>query len=335
MKKFINRRKKEIFIIAGVLGIVIVGVVALVVVIDFSSDGYVLERVPIYFFNAGQGELEAEYQNLPQVGLYGQIDTVLGYFFSRPSGSGLLHVLPAGVDSRGLLTEIYVDDDMLVASFSEIYQNMSAVDEAIFRSAFTLTMVGLPQVERVKFRTVGYNGEAGREWVESAATVANNPFISSTRRATQNFILYFVDESGEGLIYRRYTVADVDTHRRLHHLIELLIAEQNAAGIMPLIPTETRVLDVQQHSPGIYIDFSSEFQRFSGNSTQANLMLQSITHTINANHHGTRLDVFFLVDSRRWEDFHGVSGFNLGFSVDETVMLGFTPPEEYEPYEVE
>jgi hypothetical protein len=38
--------------------------------------------------------------------------------------------------------------------------------------------------------------------------------------------------------------------------------------------------------------------------------------------------VFFLIDSDRREDFHGVSDFDLGFAWDESFMLGYVPQEE-------
>jgi len=43
--------------------------------------------------------------------------------------------------------------------------------------------------------------------------------------------------------------------------------------------------------------------------------------------------VFFMIDSVRREDFHGVEDFHLAFHFDETIMLGFEVEiEEDEEY---
>jgi hypothetical protein len=126
-------------------------------------------------------------------------------------------------------------------------------------------------------------------------------------------------------------VPDVNLHTRTQNILERLIEVQDSPGVFPLIPPETRVRLVitDADAPGVYVDFSSEFHNnFSGTTAQAHMMLQSIVHTVLENNR-QRSRVFFLIDSDRWEEFHGVSGFDMGFTADESFMLGFVP-EEYE-----
>jgi hypothetical protein len=296
-------------------------------------------RVPIYFFNTAQGRVEAEFRLLAAEGLTEQIDMALRYFFSGPSGGGLSHVVPAGLEASEFLKDMYIADRMLVVSFSEWYSEMSPTDEIKFRSAFTRTMVSLPQIESVMFRAGSTESESGTEWgierVESAETIANNPFISPARRTSEEFTLFFVCETGEGLITMQDFVPDVNLHTRIQNIVERLIEEQNAAGVMPLIPPETRVrLVINEPDAGLYIDFSGEFHsRFTGTTAQAELMLQSIAHSVLENLRENRTRVFFLIDSDRWEEFHGVSDFDLGFIIDESFMLGFIGYDEQEEAE--
>ncbi|MDR0272574.1 MAG: GerMN domain-containing protein [Clostridiales bacterium] len=317
--------KKNMIIIAAAIVAVLIGVVLFLILGRALEDNE--HGVEVYFFNSAQGQLEAEFRELPQMSSVERIETALLYFSNEPESSSLVRAIPSNVQLRELITEIFIENGVLIAMMSEIYDEISTVEDLLFRSAFTLTMVGLPGIESVKFVSAD-----GSEFVESAATIANNPHISPARRTAEDFTLYYVDESGEGLTTVLYESADVNVHRRSSQILELLMEGQNEAGILPMIPPETRVRDVMiELDAGIYVDLSAEFHsRFSGNATQARLMLQSITHTMLENNPGPPRRVFFLIDSVRLDDFHGVSDFNLGFTIDETVMLGYVPAEEIE-----
>jgi len=285
-------------------------------------------RFAVYFFDAAEGRLRAEFRDLPQGDDSERINAALEYFFGEPEDSTLARVWPADFDFGSAVTRIFISDsdNTLVANLSELYGEIPTPDEALFRAAFTLTMVGLPYINGVWFR-MGEN-----EWLESAETITNGTDISPARRTAGDFLLFFIDETGEGLITSRYESLDVNVHTRMQDILERLIERQGDSGFLPLIPPETRVRDfLTEPDSGFYIDLSSEFHsRFGGTSAQARLMLQSITHTILEND-GSNIPqrVFFLIDSERWEDFHGVTEFNLGFVLDDSFMLGFVPPYDY------
>lgn len=315
--------KKNIIILSVAVGVVVLAVL-LGVLISRGFEDYRAGRLPIYFFNSSSGWLEVEFRELPQTNLYQQAKVVLEYISQGPRGSALMGLWPVGVEIHEFVTDMYVDDQNYVKLwFSDLYENFAPIDEALFRSSITLSMSGLPFVEGVIFHL------EDREIHESTKTIANNPFISPAHRRAEDFTFYFVDESGEGLVSVNYHMPDVDLHRRTTRMIERLIEQQaEQEGIMSLIPPETRVRSVliEPQNPGIYVDLSIEFHRnFSGTPFQAYMMLQSITHTVLANNTANQL--FFLIDSERWDDFHGVSDFNLEFMMDETAMLGFVLPD--------
>ena len=326
-------KKKQIIIISGVSVFVLaVAVIAAWLIgsgYDFADDA----RVSVYFFNESMGRLEAEERHLPRGNMENRIETLLGYFVDGPQGEGLSHVWPLQHDVREFITRLQLNGDELVARFSYLYNEMPTVDEALFRSALTLTMVGLPYLESVKFYVSCEYGENPREWVETAESIANNPSISAVLRSSDVFTLYFADETGEGLVAWLHIAEDVDVHGRLIYMLERLIDGQSATGVFPLIPQETRVRDVIVDTMvgAIYVDLSGEFHRnFAGTSAQARMMLQSITHSLLTSMPGTGgpRRVFFLIDSERREDFHGVSDFHLGFVEDESFMLGYVPVVE-------
>lgn len=319
--------KKKLYAAATVLLMVVLSAVAFFWFIGRGADDDADGRLSVYFFNAPEGRLEAEFRDLPQGEAIERINFTLGHFFSEPENANLSRVWPADAEFSELVTQIFIRDNMLVAMFSELYKELPPPEEALFRAAFTLTMVSLPYIDEILFRA----GEL--EWLETGETIANAPFISPARRTSADFTLFFADESGEGLV-ATYEEIGVNIHTQIQDILERLIERQDGPGFFPLIPPETRVRDVlTEPDVGFYIDLSADFHiRFSGTPAQARMMLQSITHTVLEND-GSNIPrrVFFLIDSERRDDFHGVSDFNLGFVVDESFMLGFIPPEpEYE-----
>jgi len=317
--------KKKIIIVCAILIAIIICGVAAYLIIGFATEDDTRGRLAVYFFDAAAGKIEAEFRSLPPAEFHLQIDGALRHFAFGPESSSLTGVWPNGVGIRDFLSNIYVEENILVAEFSELYGELPPLDEIIFRSAFTLTMLGLSDIEGVLFRP-----ENSDEFFESAASITNNPFISPARRTAENFTLFFADETGEGLITIIHNAEYVNVHSRSQYILSRLIEGQNAPGIFPLIPPETRVRDVLvEPDAGIYVDLSSEFHsRFTGTTAQARMMLQSITHTLLENDRSdVRQRVFFLIDSERWDEFHGVSDFNLGFTYDITMMLGYEGEE--------
>ncbi|MCL2357526.1 MAG: GerMN domain-containing protein [Defluviitaleaceae bacterium] len=319
--------KKKLVAAATVLVMLAVSGAAFVWFVGQTAENDALERLAVYFFNSAEGRLEAEFRDLPHGEVLARANAALGYFFSEPNDANLSRAWPSDRDFSALVPRISLRDDTLIAVLSELYAEIPPPDEALFRAAFTMTMTGVPHIEGVVFRT------ENREWLESAETVANAPFISPARRTAEDFTLFFTDESGEGLITVFCENFDVNIHTRNRDILERLIERQSESGFLPLIPPETRVRDVlTEPDAGFYIDLSSEFHsRFAGSPAQARLMIQSITHTILEND-GSNIPqrVFFLIDSDRWDEFHGVSDFNLGFVFDESFMLGFVPPPPIE-----
>jgi len=173
------------------------------------------------------------------------------------------------------------------------------------------------------------------EWTETAETIANGPIISSIRLINTTLTLYFIDESGEGLVREYYTATGVDFQQRGRDALEQLMIGSSTEGAFSAIPPETRILAVRPilETSSVYINLSGEFiTRFSGGPLQARLMVAAIVNTVLANTPQTR-QVIFLIDSAREEFFPGVGDFSAAFLYDETVMVGFVPyePDQYTP----
>jgi hypothetical protein len=164
--------KKKITIVSSAVSAVLVLGIVLFLIFGRGPDDYAQGWLPVYFFSASQGQLVAELRQIPQADSLERINAALRHFFDGPVNVSLSPVWPFDVEFRELITDIYIEENEMVVLLSELYDEIPPLDEAFFRTSFTLTMVGLPYVNSVKFRTTGYNGT---EWVESAKTISNSP----------------------------------------------------------------------------------------------------------------------------------------------------------------
>ena len=326
----------KVFMPGVILGLVIfiaVGSIILVLVLRRQGrDLFSPNQMQVYFFNPAEGQLYPEGRPWPYGNQNDWVRAAIGHLRFPPSSRHLTSTWPAinpllGEEETPFLRDIGMYGSTVIAEFYESYLEMPPLQEALFRSALTLTMVNLPFIDEVKIRV------NDMEWVETAETIANRPAISSVRLGNTTLVLYFIDESGEGLVREYYTAVGVDLQRRASVALERLIEGSTIDGAFSAIPPETRVLAVipmLDETFSVYVNLSGEFiTRFSGGPAQARLMVAAIVNTVLENIPQARR-VFFLIDSSREEHIPGVADFSGVFEYDETVMVGFVPEEDEE-----
>jgi len=312
-------RRRIIIVAAVVLPLICVGIILTFALRGRMQDIFTptQQTMRVYFFNPQAGELQAE--NIP---ITQDFNWVLTAFenMQHPPGRNLSSTWP-----ETILPPVYAHHQQTVfLTFDDAYLQLSAFDEALFRSALTLTLTAWPYIDEVIFR-IGDNYRG-----ESNATVFNAPMLSPARLANVSVVLYFVCENGDGLIRDYAIVRDANPRETELVALERLIAGPVPEGATSLLPAETRVRilrDVETRS--IYVNLSGEFAaRFSGGSAQAQFAVQSIVNTVLSNSVWDIRQVFFLIDSARESQFHGVQDFDRGFEYDESVMVGFVVEEE-------
>jgi len=320
------------------LGLVFVlaagSVTAAVVMRRQGRDIFFPTQMRVYFFNPTEGRLYAESRPWPYGNQNDWVAAAIGHLRFPPNSNALVSTWPAinpllGVEETPFLQNVAMQGNVLVADFYESYAAMPPLQEALFRSALTLTMTNLTFVDYVLIRA------AGREWLESAATIANGPPISAARLGNTVLTLYFIDESGDGLVREYYAAVEVDMQQRVREALEKLIDGVVAPeGTFSAIPSDTRILGIVPviDTASVYVNLSGEFlTRFTGGPLQARLMLAAITNTVIVNSPGaTPRQVFFLIDSAREEVVPGFADFSQPFEYDETVMVGFVPDYLYD-----
>ena len=286
-------------------------------------------QIQVYFFNTSEGRLQAEWRPQPYGNQHDWISAALGHLRFPPNNNRLASTWPninplIGVEETPFLLNFRMNESTLVADFYDSYLEMPPLQEALFRSAFTLTMVGLPFIDDVMIRV------DGNEWVESAATIANAPDISAAQIINTQLALYFIDETGERLVREYYSAVEIEAPRRIQVALERLIEGAETEGAFSAIPPETRILAIipVDETLSMYVNLSGDFLRVSGSPAQTQLMIAAIVNTVLENSPPLTRQVFFLIDSSR-EQLPGIEDFTIGFEYDETVMVGHVP--EYEP----
>ena len=283
----------------------------------------------VYFFNPNHGVLIPEWHPTPEGGSFeADFNTVLGFMSSGNRRSGNVNW---SVDPLDLINLFYIDEEYLVIEMTQDFLNMSLINQTLLRSAVTLSLAGVNPVYNIRF--VLDSEDSPMEWVESLSTISNNPDISPARIASGQFTLFFPCESGMGLGMESYVSTEVDWLRREEHIMERLITGPYNEGLFSLIPPETQVRSAFSHAEtgAIYVDLSADFvNRFQGTMADAWLMIYSITNTLIENTANTSIRrVVFLINSERRADFHGLSGFDTGFTFDSSIILDFG--DEYIP----
>jgi len=322
-------------IILGVVALLAIGSITLAIVLrQQGRDIFSPNQMQVYFFNPLEGRLNSEGRQWPYGNQHDWVSAALGHL-RFPNSSRLVSTWPdinplLGVEEIPFFMNAAMNESTLIIDFHDSYLDVPPLHEALFRSALTLTMVGLPFIDEVKIR-VGDN-----EWIESAETIANAPSLSPARLTSTQLVIYFIDESGEGLIREYYNAVEIDARRQAQAALQRLIDGPVADGMFSAIPAETRVLaiiPILEPPRSIYVNLSGDFLRFVGTPAQTRLVIASIVNTVleNSGPGWRQAQVFFLIDSSR-EQLPGIDDFTRGFIYDETAVLGFLPNDAYDFY---
>jgi len=330
-----NKSRFRVFLPGIILGVVVLiaaGSVTLTLALrrqgrDIFSPSH---QMQVFFFSPSEGRLQSENRPWPYGNQHDWVSAAIGHLRFPPNSNRLISTWPninplIGVEETPFLLSFRMHESTLIANFYDSYLEMPPLQEALFRSAFTLTMVGSSFIDEVIIRV------NGNEWIESAATIANSPDISHAQIINTQLALYFIDETGEGLVREYYNAVGIDAQRRAQVALERLIEGTAEDGAFSVIPPETRILAVIHviETSSTYVNLSGDFLRLGGGPAQTQLMIAAIVNTVIENSMQDVRQVFFLIDSSR-EQLPGIDDFTLGFEYDETVMFGFVPEYEYE-----
>jgi len=327
--------KKQWYLALGVL-CAIASIAIIIFVVTWRSHGD--SDIHVYHFNQSTLMLEGEARQLPEGDSL--FEAVIGFMHTGPQSGGLTSTWPLEYAPypEDLIQDIVVDSSTLLAFFSDVYNDIPPLTQALFKTAFVHTMRSLtrsafPYVSDIKLLIPGNDFVNDEDdpfypWqvlYNSNFGVYNDPLLSPAMQSVHTFTdLHFVDETGTGLIVVSHTSDDIDTRllHRAEYALELLIRGLEPEGAQFPIPRETHILDMTHEGSTLFLDLSADFvNRFTGNQQMAELMIYSIVNTLTA--FSAITNVAFMIDTRLIETFHDVEDFNLPFSSDDSFLLEY------------
>ena len=173
-------------------------------------------------------------------------------------GHGYITLVPEAVS----LLSYELSENELILNFSEGYQEMTVPTEVLFRAGVVRTFSQIPEVSGIRFMI------GGTELLLPDGTLAgvmrSQDFVdvigSGLNAYTEaDIVLYFVDESGTGLIpvtrHIRYPNGYTLEKSIARALIEGPEAEENGGRTLPY---DLQVLSVRSQNGVCYVSFSSE-----------------------------------------------------------------------------
>jgi len=349
------KKKPRIAISAIVLLVLLVGIVVWALTTHLREQRRdSIMGLRVYYFDESAGMLVATPTTIAGTGSFEeQLHLLLNRFFNQNRRTGGLWPPETGK------VDLYFSNGTAGIALSAEHGNIPAFNEALFRTALTLTFLELWFVDEVLFWIDGEgekNGVPFRTWleheeyrdnsairIETSATVDNNPSISPGIMRERDVTLYFLNPEGTGLITETLTDVYVDILRWIEFTVDMLVAGIDDDDFMRVIPPETRVRWVTRDTEtrSVYVDLSEDFlSQFEGTPQQAGLMLQSIVNTLTlpSNNPDTGTlhqinQVFFFINSDRPEVFHGVLDFDLAFTYNHEILFErLYMPAPYDPY---
>ena len=312
-------KKEKIIIISAafVLVAVAVGIFAWLNPGRPNPDAF---KLNVYYFNPVTARLESAAHILPPGEEETWPEMAVAYFDETSNIPSLTGVWQG---EERFLSGWKMEDDIFRAEFPKEYNDLPPLEEAMFRAAFVWTMTGLPFVNGVLFSVDGKCAET----TESRGTVGIDPEISSVRLTTRTFRLYFVNAGHDALVPEVFTSSTVDMDQVEKHILSRLIEGPVSEDLVAVIPPETKIIDIVTEEYTCYVNLSNEFiNRFNGSASMARLMVYSIVNTLTENLTHVRR-VQFLIDSERVDNLHGMTEFHQALEKDETLYIGYTPPE--------
>ena len=337
----------------------------LLIILLVTGDGRDDNRMYVYFFNPYTRRMEAETRPLPHVDT--QIQRAVEHLYSPPNRAGtLVSIWPDDIaaEPEDLINAVKLNDSTLFAFFSPVFFDIPPLRRSLFKAAFIYTMDSLPTVSEIKIVvTEDYNfayemllqhlADEDSEYDpdeedeyplymphviydSNHAGVLIDPLdppISPHWIDNYTFNhLHFADVSHTGLVVESRYVEGVNRQQEqmAMEMLELLIDGPHQDDAIALIPPETRVLSVDFVGTDIFVNLSGDFAlRFTGGRDLAYLMIYSIVNTLLAEFtFPTRVQ--FLIDAQTSEEFHGVTGFYLGFARDDARLLSYIEAQRLE-----
>ncbi len=181
--------------------------------------------------------------------------------------AGQLLTSPADTEYQPVLTEktmllgMKKNDNVLYLDFSKEYNSMEPIREILCRAAFVKT---LTQAEGVEFVNISCEGQPKLDSAGNpVGALGKSDFVEGVTDINSyeqaELTLYFSNQEGTALIPETRTVVHSANTSLERLVVEQLVAGPSDDGANPVIPKETRILNISVAENICYVNFDSNF----------------------------------------------------------------------------
>lgn len=211
----------------------------------------------VYTTNAERSRLQTE--NLSSQGA--RTEEVLAEMFARmktPLQSGEnFSIIPEGVE----IVDYSLSDGQLTVIFNDVYKHMNSTSEMLLRAGLVLTVSQLSEVRTVVFH-IGdevLTDNAGEPVGAMTSSMFLNNQIGMNSYKYASLALYFSNRSGDFVVRETRNVHYSSNTTLERVVMEQLLAGPRTEGLLPILSSSVKVLDVSVDDNVCTVNLSKEF----------------------------------------------------------------------------
>lgn len=239
-------------------------IVLVVLFFNFAAQDEEVEQVKkdlnLYYISMdGLSFYQVPYQFEKAVEPYDKAMEILEELKKVPENEKCQQTIPQDV----VWTNVVLDGNNLVIDFATSYSKMNSAQEIFLRTGIVKSLVQVPGIVSVEFKVNGMPLMNTSD--QPVGMMDADRFIDGTEEnwgvnTQEKMILYYANETGDGLVERPTTINVVNNIPLEQLIIEALLAQpQEDSGYFAPIPEETKVIKTVTKDEICYVDLSKEF----------------------------------------------------------------------------
>lgn len=272
----------------------------------------------LYFINGDKSQLIEEKRTVKLESKEELIKFSVEELKKIPNTVGLQPSIPQDIQVKTLI----LDKNILQVDISSGYDKLSAQDQVFLRASLVKTLTQFDFIDLVEIMIDGKPllGTDGKPiGAMSKEDIVLEPSDTLSTSNLQTIKLYFSDKNAEKLVLEERMIEANPNVTLEKNIIEQLILGPENSDLLPTVPSETIIKEIETKDGICYVDLSNEFRtKHGGGSTGETFTIYSIVNSL------TELPnikkVQFLIEGEKQQEFKGHYDFSSPFERDESLI---------------
>lgn len=275
-------------------------------------------KISLYFIDETRSQLIEENRTVNLESKEELIKYVLEELKKIPNTVGLQPGIPKDIKIKTAV----LNGSNLQVDVSSTYNELLPQRQVLFRASLVKTMTGFDFIDLVEIMIDGIPlvGTDGKPiGPMSKEDIVLEPSTTLGKSTLQIVKLYFSDKNAEKLMLEEREI-EVNPNISLEkYIVEQLILGPEDPDLLPTVPIEATIKDIETKDGICYVDLSNEFRtKHGGGSTGETFTIYSIVNSL------TELPnikkVQFLIEGEKQQEFKGHYDFSSPFEREETLI---------------